>query len=365
MDAKRYLERDWSTLAPELLNLIARNLSEISDFVRFRAVCKTWRFSTPITDLPPQFPWILGIRWNNNYERDRLLYSVNFRKVHTILAPKYLRKRFLGSSQGYILCDLTDQDPSAHNAHKFSLLNPLNNHEILLPAWDLGLYSNIYSIGPLQCKIGEYVVFVECVGFQDYKLAFCCLGQDKWCELKLDYDGAFRHFLLKSLLFVVEVDTGVTKVSDLFTGNLAFVIPPVENYMQDMDMNMAMEMEAVYFIVEASGDFLLVFLRSDPSLNVYDDRFDVYKLDLKGSNSPCWVKVHNIGNQALFIDKHGCFALEAGDFSEVKANCIYYNVSYSKIMMIDIETGDRELLECPSIGIECWFVPNLQRLLVQ
>ncbi|KAJ4804174.1 F-box family protein [Rhynchospora pubera] len=360
--AKKHFERDWSTLAPELLNVIAKSLSEISDFVRFRAVCKTWRFSTPTTDLPPEFPWILG---THNSEQHRLFYSVTTRKIYTILDPKYLGKRFLSSSQGYILCDLTDQDPSCHNADKFSLLNPLNNHEILLPAWDLDLYYHA-SIGAWQGKIGENVVCCKCLERRghNYKLAFCCLGQDKWCERDLDYDGYFRCFLLKSLVFMVEAGTGVTKVIDLFTGTLAYVIPPVEKYMQSMARKHFLE--KFYYHVEVSGDNLLVILRCVPSDCYSDVWFDVYKLDLGGSNSPCWVKVNNIGNQALFIDKHGCFPLEAGDFANVKANCIYCADFFdSEIVMIDIETGDGEFLECPSIKIECWFVPNLQRLQVQ
>jgi hypothetical protein len=51
--------RDWADMLPELIPVIAKKVTEISDFIRLHAVCKTWRSLTTIVDLPPQFPWLL------------------------------------------------------------------------------------------------------------------------------------------------------------------------------------------------------------------------------------------------------------------------------------------------------------------
>ncbi|KAJ4804176.1 F-box domain-containing protein [Rhynchospora pubera] len=345
METNKTVERDWSSLVPELLNLIARYLTEISDFVRFRAVCTAWRFSTPITDLPPQFPWILET-CRFLYEPHILLYSIISSKTYTIHPPNVLGKMFLGSSQGYMLTDLcdctTNQVFSGQHTCQLSLLNLLNNHEITLPACDF--MHHAYWIGPQQYQIGEFVVCFGYTGCQRYKSAFCCLGEDNWCELESDFKDHFQCFHIKNMFFRLEEDTGVMKVNNLTTGTLSYVLPPVKDY----------KVGAIYYPVDASGDILIVFKRYDC--------FDVHRLNLSGSSSPFWVKVKNIGNQALFIDSQGGFALEASNFSRVKANCIYFLDSFSSVKRIDIDTGDLELLHCPFEGTSRWFVPNLVHL---
>ncbi|KAJ3691057.1 hypothetical protein LUZ61_020221 [Rhynchospora tenuis] len=353
MEAENVVERDWSSLAPELLNLIAKKLTEVFDFVRFRAVCKTWRFSTPITNRSPQFPWILDKR-GHPYGPDMLFYSITASKTYTIHAPKLSGRRLLGTSQGYMFTDLYDsRDSSSQCARQLSLLNPLNNHEIPLPASDFCL--DAYWIGPQQYRIGEYVVCFAYAGGGDYKSAFCCLGEDKWCELESDDNDFFQCFHIKGMFFRIEEDTGVTEVTDLTTGTLAYVLPPFEGYM----------VGANYYAVDALGDILIVFQHFDPSDDSSDDWFSVHRLDLSGSSSPRWVKVNNIGNQALFIDLDSGFALEADDFSGVKANCIYLISTYCLVKRIDIETGEQEVLPCPFEEAPRWFVPNLQQLQAQ
>ncbi|KAJ4776711.1 F-box protein skip23 [Rhynchospora pubera] len=359
MEAEKAAERDWSSLAPELLNLIAKNLSEISDFIRFRAVCTPWRLSTPITDLPPQFPWILEKR-GYYFEPHMHFYSTTSSKMYAFHDPKYLRQRVFGSSQGYMLSEFCDPttiraftSPYTVHTYQISLFNPLNNHKITLPACDLGLYSYSYWIGPQQYQIGEYVVRGGYFNHRGYQLAFCRLGQDNWFKFNSENycDGCpdFGFFHIKSMLFRVDDDTGVTYVFDLTTGNLAYVLPQVEDPIGN------------YYIVDASGHILIVFQCFGASDDSHDFWFHVYQLDFSGGSSPHWVKVNNIGNQALFIDLDGGIALEASDFAGINANCIYY-IEQSWVKRIDIETGDQELLQCPFEEPERWFVPNLGHL---
>ncbi|KAJ1692816.1 hypothetical protein LUZ63_009514 [Rhynchospora breviuscula] len=351
MEANNAAERDWSSLAPELLNLIAKKLTEVFDFVRFRAVCTAWRFSTPITCRSPQFPWILDKR-GHPYEPHMLFYSITSSKMYTIHAPQFSGRRLLGTSQGYMLTDLCDH-ASSQTTRQLSLLNPLNNHEILLPASDFCL--DAYWIGPQQYQIGEYVVCFAYAGDGCHRSAFCCLGQDKWCEFESDDDGFFQCFHIKSMFFRLEEDTGVTEVTDLTTSTLAYVLPPFEDY----------KVGANYYAVDALGDILIVFQHFDSSDDSSDDWFTVHRLDLSGGSSPRWVKVNNIGNKALFIDQDSGFALEANEFSRVKANCIYLINTYCLVKRIDIETGEQELLHCPFEESPRWFVPNLEQLQAQ
>ncbi|KAJ3686824.1 hypothetical protein LUZ61_015988 [Rhynchospora tenuis] len=68
------IERNWAILPPDLLRTIARKLIDIFDFVRFRAVCKTWHSLTTVADLSPQFPWILS----RSHGPDLHFYSIAF-----------------------------------------------------------------------------------------------------------------------------------------------------------------------------------------------------------------------------------------------------------------------------------------------
>ncbi|KAJ3688794.1 hypothetical protein LUZ61_017958 [Rhynchospora tenuis] len=358
MEAKKALQRDWSSLPVEVLNLIAKKLSEISDFVCFRAVCTAWRFSTPSTDLLPQFPWILVKHQN---KPDLSFYSIPSNKIYSIHASKSLGKWLYGPLEGYMLVNLNYQslwefgDPFALTL-QLSLLNPLNNHEILLPAYDFEGLPYRFSC------MGEYVFSYGYADYQTPKLVFWHLGQDNWCELNLSSDYVnCKHICLKSMIFNVERETGVTKVIDIATGTLVYVIPPIEGYS-------AVGSE---FIVDAFGDILRVFQHDDPYTGlVYDTWFDVHRLEIMENGSPCWVKVDNIGNQAVFVDSYNCFVLRAHDFAGIKRNCIYFltRISHGEeaplygVERIDIMTGAREHLPCPLKEPKSWFVPSLLSL---
>ncbi|KAJ3708540.1 hypothetical protein LUZ61_012245 [Rhynchospora tenuis] len=349
-EVKKTIERDWSSLLPEVLNIIAKNLNEISDFVRFRAVCKAWRSSTPITDLPPQFPWILLLVSNKlNLE----CYSIPSNKFYTFHAPKSFTL-LCGAAEGYVLTGIYNRSGDSIT-YQLSLLDPLNNHEIPLP----DIYFDHYypRFYPWKNQMGEYVVY--CVdGYQNFKLDFWQFGQNNWCELNLDsvsIDGCRNIFYVKNMIFIVERWTGVTKAIDMFTGTLVYVIPPTEDY----------STKELQFMVEASGDILRV-TRSPGFIS--SARFDVYRLDADASCSPCWMKVTSIGDQALFIDNCGALTLRANDFARIKRNSIYFfgfidnHSTKCEVKRMDIETGASEHLPCSIKKPGNWFTPNLHQI---
>ncbi|KAJ4748493.1 F-box domain-containing protein [Rhynchospora pubera] len=340
MEAKETLERDWSSLLPEVLNL-----SDISDFVRFRVVCKAWRSSTPTTDLPPQFPWILV---NGSNKTDLECYSIPSNKFYTIHTPKSFS--FLRGQEGYILTILCDQFGDSFT-YQLSLLNPLNNHEIHIPAIQLDYrYPGFY---PWKNQMGEYVVcYID--GRPNCKVGFWQLGLNNWCELKLD-SACGRIFYLKNMFFIVEWETGITKAFDMGTGTLVYAIPPTEDY-STVDGQ---------YMVEASGDILRVIGHFSGIL--FSERFDVYQLDAKEIGSPSWVKVTSIGNRALFIDLRGTMILGANDFAKIKRNSIYfyaYNEQCGRceVKRMDIETGAEEHLQFSIKDPGYWYVHNIHHM---
>ncbi|KAJ4753085.1 F-box SKIP23-like protein [Rhynchospora pubera] len=195
---------------------------------------------------------------------------------------------------------------------------------------------------------------------QNPKLASFHLGQDNWCELTLTLaDNNCDIFYLNGMIFMVN-ECGSTKVMDIAADTLAYVIPPSEEYLP----------HGRTFIVDACGDILRVVHHNFGDLHHY--WFDFHRMDISESSSPHWVKVNNIGDQILFVDKFDCFVLCASDFAGIRANCIYALMKINQRMQekeylyrverIYIETGAREHVPCPLKEPESWFVPNLQRL---
>ncbi|KAJ3686490.1 hypothetical protein LUZ61_015654 [Rhynchospora tenuis] len=300
-------ERDWACLPSEMLNLVAKCLNESSDFVRFRAICHAWRSSTPITDLPSQFPWILDNPYSSP-DTNLRFYSPSINKTYTIPAPRSLDKKILSGppSHGYMAT------LSHEWFYPISLLNPLTNHEIYLPACPCDC--NYQWIGPHQSQIGEYVI--PCYGgpYSERTIMFFCHpGPSNWQKLKLG--SAYKnchHFYLRGMLFSLQRSTGVTKVTSIANGatTLVYDVPPFEGY--------SAQCYDEYLVEDSLGNILRV--------SHLEIGFDVYRLDVvnKNGSSPCWVKVSDIGNQAIFIDADGAFVLRSSELSGIKKNSIYH-----------------------------------------
>lgn len=345
-------ERDWSSLPPELLNLTAKKLLEICDFIRFRAVCKTWRSSVPVSDLPPQFPWIL------QHRKSRLLfYSTPFDKVYTIPGPNSLHKKLFGPSNGYLLARLYDRVASGGTGpliDRLSLLNPLNGDEISLPAKETG--SSLTWIGPWQGQVGEYVYYfghnlITC------KLTFCLPGDDEWRKIEIGDYHARCKFIFKNMIFSATEGTRVIEIIDIDTGTLICAIPVPPSHG---------DLVGPAHLVEVSGEILRVC-----ECDQRQCLFNVHRLEFgDGSGPPSWIEVNNIGNDALFIDMHGGFSLRADESAGIRANSIYFFKSvYAgknwqnkyEIYMIDIATGGKARISCPLREPHSWYIPNLRR----
>ncbi|KAJ1688704.1 hypothetical protein LUZ63_012859 [Rhynchospora breviuscula] len=355
-------ERDWASLPPEVLNLFAKCLREIFDFVRFRAVCHAWRSSTPVADLPPQFPWILEKR-EDPRDPNLKFYSPPLDKTYTIPASRSLDKDIISGppSHGHMFTiNAVPFGTRPMPPRVVSLLNPLTNHEIPLPACPY-VPCNFSWFRLLQNQTGEYVIV--CYVHPDSQhsvLAFCHLNHhNNWHKLELDSDIRFwRHFYHKGMLFSVDRCTGVTKVTSTADGALAYVVPsPIESCSQ--------EIEEDTLVQDSLGNILRI--------TKYHCWYNIYRLDVRSKNnsSPCWVKISSIGNQAIFIDMEGGFVLRADESSGIKENTIYSLRSHSIprrvprtywATWVDIQTGWPKRLPCPFKEPVSWLLPNLHRL---
>jgi F-box domain len=58
---ERDVESECTDLPIELIHVVSQKLPELGDYIRFRAVCKKWRLSAPLSDLPPELPCIIKL----------------------------------------------------------------------------------------------------------------------------------------------------------------------------------------------------------------------------------------------------------------------------------------------------------------
>ncbi|KAF3332140.1 F-box protein [Carex littledalei] len=349
-------ERNWTDLLPELFSLILKKLPEISNFVRCRAVCKTWRLSSSVSDLPPQFPWIVKVSEGPDLE----FYSIALKNLYTIHAHCLSGKRHFGSTSGNIL---TGQ---FGNSDTFSLLNPLSNSEVSLPVLnecDLFMLPHIFSwYNPLSFRSDDYVFITECEG----SVVGCKPGDDRWNIIRPVHGSQYHCYYFKDLFFRVDSYTGFTKIMDISSHKELYDVPPTK-----YGINSNISFRGPY-LVESCGEILSVC--HNQSNKWMDFKFSIHRLEFgNGKGNPCWVELSSIGDRILFFEiavPYGRgFWLRASDFTGFKGNCIYFinrlhAIRSGYIHMYDIENSETILIDTPFAPFDLknhitWFMPTL------
>lgn len=75
---------DWAELNPDILRLIAKKVGDISNFIRFRAVCKYWRSVVPPSNLPQQLPYVIQFKRKSASSFDIQFGSLFANITHTL-----------------------------------------------------------------------------------------------------------------------------------------------------------------------------------------------------------------------------------------------------------------------------------------
>ncbi|XP_078161805.1 putative F-box protein At4g17565 [Carex rostrata] len=181
---------DWADLPSLVLHLISEKINFITDYVRYRAVCSSWRFASlpKPRHLPPQLPWLFlpqapyldinstkdeGIRlfydfWQFKMHKHHLPETIDkihipeiIEKEHKILIPETIENMCLSSYRGWLLF-------VAHGDKEIFLLNPLTRARIQLPSF----ITTVNIIGPHQDTSIFSSMFNSCINFQSTKLSF-------------------------------------------------------------------------------------------------------------------------------------------------------------------------------------------------
>ncbi|KAJ1695833.1 hypothetical protein LUZ63_012531 [Rhynchospora breviuscula] len=170
--------RDWANLPPEIVELISKKVKYIVDYIRFRAVCSTWR-SVPCPKqhrLPPQLPWLMlpydaSICKENG--ETRFFYDVWESKMRKLYVPAIT---CCASYHGWLLL-------VSYKGSEVSLLNPLTRSEVELPPFDTWFDPYYISFGKSKMTFSSDLTHPNClitVFLEKYWVISCRIGDRSW-----------------------------------------------------------------------------------------------------------------------------------------------------------------------------------------
>ncbi|XP_021733494.1 F-box protein At2g26160-like [Chenopodium quinoa] len=328
---------NWANLPPELLSKISSHLKSRYDHLKFRAVCKQWRSSTPFSGhlldskLPLQIP----------------SHSAIFKQSNS---PILLVRT------ATVLLQPLDHTSSMANPWLISVeeLNPGK----LRPRFPL----TKTTINDLPSSFPEKLDLLNCrvsVLGQGLKLCF-----DKWDEKVFDFYG-FRGYAIKVVLLSdcdaknvinhVDVVFALTNFGNLIlfeleSGELRSISYGLSDKFNFSDIVSlkgqvcAIDGGGIAYLIDGCGSsvkmvtsctFSMVFNSFSTKLKLLvesfgdlymihgscDEYFEVYKLDFE---LRVWDKVDSLGDQILLVTFDNCYFVDAERLPGFRGNCIVF-----------------------------------------
>lgn len=338
----------WMDLHSNLLWCIYKRLYDTFDFFCFRAVCKSWREAASLSDHPPQLPFLIS--------DDFKVYSLHTGETRNLHVPEDQNKMFFGQSNGYLItygC-WTFPDPlEPFTTTPPVLFNPFTRVQLKLQLKDFSFYSPIFiGMNAIPNSGDDMVIQMRSVA-KGNCLGFWNKQDNKWRGGKF-FLGDAKAFHKKRLFHYTPRHTTVV---DLMTGN---DLLDIEHPHDERDF---------YCLVEAAGTLLGIVLnlhiRTD-GIRLEEHSFVVYRLE-EEKEPPCWVKLDNIGDQMIFVNRNSGFCLNARSFDGIRGNCIYFttwNGMRGPHCMTFIGRYDLEKKRSLMVGHSMqlsgnWIVPNV------
>lgn len=343
------VDHDWSELPPELLDAIVNKIIDLRDYLHFRAVCPSWRSSTPATpkNLPCQLPWLMLPK---NQTNRRGFFNFVDDKVHFLNLPEASSsRRRCGSSHGWLI--IVDESPSIF------VINPLTKVTFDLPPvsqFPNVMNFNFYSVGrefTLRSPDGEvharnlkemrdsfirkavissspsrdpnFITMVILNGTGE--LAYCKNGEHSW---KFIDDARFYD---EDVIYFEGLFYAVHKSGEIAVCDVSGDSPSVSFIETPKQIGGDMQ-----YLVKTNDDFLLVtrFLELDIDAAyhkldvVYKTvEFCVFRLVLERPRCE-WEEINSLGETMLFLGENSSLALLASDFPGCGGNRIYFTDDY-------------------------------------
>ncbi|XP_060169357.1 F-box/kelch-repeat protein At1g57790-like [Lycium barbarum] len=313
--------RDWSKLSDLTLDLIFRKLSSVSDCLCFSAVCKPWFFfvsnnydalqqrinSSSIEEMPMLMIFISTNSGN--------LYSVTKGKIVSDLElPLPSTKICCGSSHGWLAFQQSD-------SLAIHLINPFSSETIGLPSPHDPVDKVILSKNPSTNPYDFEVVATFKSGVWPHRLAILKPGSNAWVftpHLDISPDHIHDVIYYDDRYYVV---TYRGSVLSLDKTTLDFKVINGETLAMYSDIP-----TKFYLVKTTTNEFLMVQISNRCEI-LSDEPTSVMISKLVVSQTTqeyMFAELDDLGDEALFLCKHGSMSVSASKFSGCKASSVYY-----------------------------------------
>ncbi|KAF6156735.1 hypothetical protein GIB67_033204 [Kingdonia uniflora] len=316
---------DWSQLPDSLLAVISNKFACMDDFVRFGAVCVSWRSVTlenRIQLFPPQVPFLMFPKMHDNTRRyfHYLCNGEVYNPVMDVPSEKYCGS----STHGWLVTVGVDPD------FKVELMNPffsVENKIELPPLTSFDQHETVEELSPdgymkktvlsaCPTRTSDYVV-MTIYGAQN-KLAFTKPGDKQWTTVEHEHKCFNDLIYYKGEFYAVD-------------GEGTVIACNIKNHSQPKVRKVASPPpDGPYrknYIVESLGELFqirrVLEFDFDGCCSTYNTiAFKVFKLDQYDPIK--WVEIKTMGGQTLFLGDNASISLSSSDFPQCKPNSIYF-----------------------------------------
>ncbi|XP_022155372.1 F-box protein SKIP23-like [Momordica charantia] len=340
---------DWTDLPTDLLLQVAHYLDAYTDYVRFRAVRRSWGRVLP---RQPRHSYYnipcLMIPYHPHNDNLRGFYNVLNQQVYYLELPQLTNQKYIGSSKGWLV--------TLDNGLTLQLLNPLTKSQLQLPpissfpgiiGYDPNNQGEEYTLLRPMDKIntksrarvhGEYIrkiVLSSLAPSNDFmavaiydssdKLAFTKFGDDKWTAISTSLNNFHDCIYFDGKIYAVNVlgDLGVCSIDGTPTQlvNLPLKRPKLE-------------VTSKLYLVETNGDMLMVerlskymalFNRGRRCYGYKTIGFNLFKFDSEG-----WLKIENLDGCTIFLGLNTSICISSKSCPKLRGNHIYYTFDHEK-----------------------------------
>ncbi|KAJ4786500.1 F-box protein skip23 [Rhynchospora pubera] len=301
--------RDWAYLPPEIVDLISVGVKYIVDYVRFRAVCSTWRSSSrpKPRHLPPQLPWLM-LPYEAEAQTDnggtRFFYDAWESKMRQIPIPETRGMTCCASCRGWLLL-------VSYKGREVSLLNPLTRCEIELPPFKTWFDPYYISFGQSKMMFSADLTHPNClitVFLEEDWVISCRVGDQSWkrfypSEELVDATRRSGQLFLLYKGKMVIIDSNKLKHKGVLKPKLTFVFDPEFAALSKR-------------FVEGKSGVYVVGVHPDEKLVLY--RYHERKMRLKK------VTTNSSDSTAIFYgDNYPCLTLSRNDWDLLDGGSLY------------------------------------------
>ncbi|XP_009592635.1 F-box protein At2g26160-like [Nicotiana tomentosiformis] len=312
--------RDWAGLPDLVLNLIFQNLSSISDYFCFGAVCKPWfSFLSNNYDALQQrvnsssieeLPLLMFCTDREQYTINTSLYSAAKSKIICdIKLPLSHTWRCFGSSHGWLAFQQSD--------FLIQLFNPFSRETIYLPRLNFFLRKIIITKNPSTNPYNFDVatIIVTSNGYHP-KLAFLKPGGYTWVFTSRYIEGSVCDMIYYNEKYYVVNDKGKILSIDKTSLELKRII-------EQPSIVKSSPRIKFYLVKTRTNELLRVqifFRRDDQTSSV-----KIFKLvAIPETQKSRFVNLDNLGDEALFLSNYSSMSVLASNVLGCEANFVYY-----------------------------------------